>query len=84
MADQLCVDINSEKDLNQIWSTVVRFSAYFNMELIKALMLHDSKREVEMFIDIEGKLVNKSYKNKAEMHADIGTFSAIYDIKKGG
>lgn len=84
MADQLCADINSEKDLNQIWSTVVRFSAYFNMELIKALMLHDSKREVEMFIDIEGKLVNKSYKSKAEMHADIGMFSAIYDIKKGG
>lgn len=82
MTHQLCVDINSEKDLNQIWSTVVRFSAYFNMELIKALMLHDSKREVEMFI--EGKLFRKSYKSKAEMHADIELFSPIYDIKKGG
>ena len=84
MTDQLCVDINSEKNLNEIWSTVVRFSAYFNMELIKALMLHDSKREVEMFIDIEGKLVRKSYKSKAEMNADIGIFSAIYDMQKKG
>ena len=80
MTDQLAVDITSGKDLNIISNSINKYVPYFNMELIKALMLHDSKRDVELFSG--GRLVHKSYKSKAEMNEDIITFSTMYEINK--
>jgi hypothetical protein len=78
MTDQLAIDITSGKDMNKISSTINKYTAYFNMELIKALMLHDSKREIEIFSG--GRMVSKIYKSKSEMTADMRLFSSMYAI----
>lgn len=85
MGDQICGDIGEETtDYNyqEIWSRIVRFSAYFNMELIKALMLHDSKRTVDMF-DTESNKTEfyVNYKSKKEMNDGLMKFSEIYNKK---
>lgn len=85
MGDQICGDIGEETTDNkyqEIWKRIVRFSAYFNMELIKALMLHDSKRTVEMFkYEKQNREFNVSYKSKKEMTADLDMYSNMYNEK---
>lgn len=85
MGDQICGDIGAETTDNnyqEIWRRIVRFSAYFNMELIKALMLHDSKRIVEMFkYEKQNIEFNVSYKSKKEMTADLDMYSNMYNEK---
>ena len=86
MGDQICGDIGEETTDNnyqEIWRRIVRFTAYFNMELIKALMLHDSKRSVDMF-DTESDRKDEfyvSYKSKKEMNDGLQKFSEIYNKK---
>ena len=85
MGDQICGDIGAETTDNnyqEIWRRIVRFSAYFNMELIKALMLHDSKRIVEMFnTESDRTEFYVNYKSKKEMTADLDMYSNIYNEK---
>jgi hypothetical protein len=47
------------------------------MELIKALLLHDSKREIIMFIK-DWAQTPKKYENKNQMVEDIQKFKEIY------
>jgi hypothetical protein len=82
MADQLCGDIGrgaNNINYGEIWKTIVKFTAYFNMELIKALMLHDSKRSVEMFNTESDKTgFSVVYSSKKEMNAELEKLSAVY------
>ena len=82
MGDQLCDGIDSETtefEYREILSRIMRFTAYFNMELIKALMLHDSKRIIEMYKnDTKDMDFIVSYKSKREMLEDLMKFSEIY------
>jgi hypothetical protein len=82
MGDQICGDIGEETTDNkyqEIWSRIVKFTAYFNMELIKALMLHDSKRSVEMFNTESDKTgFSVVYSSKKEMNAELEKLSAVY------
>ena len=74
MAEEICMDIvrTANPDYNRIWKTVVKYMAYFHMEMIKALMLYDSKRDIVMFDSeieqIPGRLrhshIEKKYENK--------------------
>ena len=82
MADQICQDILGETNmtvikLNKIYHIIERWSAYFNMELIKALMLHDSKREIEIF-DNWNK-TNMTYASKTDMMSACERYSTIYN-----
>lgn len=86
MGDQISDDIGAGTtniNYQEIWSRIVRFSAYFNMELIKALMLHDSKRSVDMF-DVESHRTEFyiNYKSKKEMNDGLQKFSEIYNKNK--
>lgn len=79
MTDQICENIvnNNTIDIDNIANTISKWSAYFNMELIKALLLHDSKREIEMFIK-DWAQTTKKYENKNQMVEDIQKFKEIY------
>lgn len=81
MGDQICGDIGQGVQINhtEILDRILRFTAYFNMELIKALMLHDSKRIIEMFKD-DTRDFRVSYKSKKEMTADLDMYSKIYNL----
>ncbi len=84
MGDQICSEITvntTDTKYREILSRIMRFTAYFNMELIKALMLHDSKRMVEMFTDRENNDFTVSYKSKGEMTADLAKYKEIYESK---
>jgi hypothetical protein len=87
MTDQICENIvnNNTINIDEIANTISKWSAYFNMELIKALLLHDSKREIIMFIKgAEGSRLGgwaqttKKYENKNQMVEDIQKFKEIY------
>jgi hypothetical protein len=80
MTDQICENIvnNNTIDINQIVNTISKWSAYFNMELIKALLLHDSKREIQMFVEGLAQ-TTKKYENKNQMVEDIQKFKGIYE-----
>jgi hypothetical protein len=79
MTDQICEDIirNRNTNTNAMHKTIRKWSAYFNMELVKALMLHDSKREIEIFDDW-GKCIKK-YENKNAMVEEVQRFKDIYE-----
>jgi hypothetical protein len=79
MTDQICENIvnNNTINIDNIANTISKWSAYFNMELIKALLLHDSKREIEMFIK-DWAQTTKKYENKNQMVEDIQKFKEIY------
>lgn len=83
MGDQICGDIgagNQNINYQEIWSRIVKFTAYFNMELIKALMLHDSKRSIEIFnYDTQKRAFSVNYKGKKEMTTDLEMYSGIYN-----
>jgi len=90
MTDQLCNDINAINPINDVknfdiqcsktWNRIIRFTGYFNMELIRALMLYDSKRVVEMFdVELDRTTYIVKYESKKEMNADLEKFSAIYN-----
>lgn len=81
MGDQICGDIGQGVQINhtEILDRILRFTAYFNMELIKALMLHDSKRIIEMFKD-DTQEFRVSYKSKKEMTIDLDMYSKIYNL----
>ncbi len=79
MTDQICDDIirNRNFDINEKHRTVRKWSAYFNMELVKALMLHDSKREIEVFYNWTKQIVK--YENKNKMIEESNNFKNIYE-----
>jgi len=84
MGDQICSEITvntTDTKYREILSRIMRFTAYFNMELIKALMLHDSKRMVEMFTERENNDFTVSYKSKGEMLADLAKYTKVYESK---
>lgn len=88
IAEEICMEIvqTANPDYKRIWKTVVKYMAYFHMEMIKALMLYDSKRDIVMFDpeieQIPGRLrhshIEKKYENKAEMMRDLEKLEAIY------
>ena len=73
--------VNSCNDLTimKTVKTIEKWTAYFNMELIKSLMLHDSKRDIEIFDNFEK--VNGKYKSKSEINSAYEKFSDIYSGK---
>ncbi len=79
MSDQICGDITNNTTINvdDIDNTINKWSAYFNMELIKALMLHDSKREIIIFMNWTK--ITKKYENKNTMTEDMKLFKDIYE-----
>jgi hypothetical protein len=79
MSDQICGDImnNTTINVDDIDNTINKWSAYFNMELIKALMLHDSKREIIIFMNWTK--ITKKYENKNTMTEDMKLFKDIYE-----
>jgi len=91
MGDQLCDGIDSETtefEYREIFNRIMRFTAYFNMELIKALMLHDSKRTIEMYRDDSKDNCKKCNKDAVYCicyyHADAKNmeFNVSYKSKK--
>lgn len=77
MTDQICEDIVNNNNVDEIANTINKWSAYFNMELIKALMLYDSKREIELFVNWNK--TTRKYENKNIMAEDIQRFKDIYE-----
>jgi hypothetical protein len=79
MSDQISEDVmnNTTNHVDDIDNTINKWSAYFNMELIKALMLHDSKREIELFVNWTK--MTKKYENKNTMTEDMKRFKDIYE-----
>ena len=80
IGDQLVDGIDSkttEFEYREILNRIMRFTAYFNIELIKALMLHDSKRMIEIYNGDKDFIV--SYKSKKEMLEDMNKYTNIYD-----
>jgi hypothetical protein len=64
-------------DPKQLVQSIDKWSAYFNMQLINALMLYDSKRTIEIFKD--GKLTNCKYNNTQTMKTDLQLYTDIYN-----
>jgi hypothetical protein len=82
IGDQLIDGIDSkttEFEYREILNRIMRFTAYFNIELIKALMLHDSKRMIEIYNGDKDFIV--SYKSKKEMLEDMNKYTNIYDCR---
>lgn len=79
LSDQICGDIvnNNEFNVDDRIKTIVKWSAYFNKELIKVLLLHDSKREIVLFANWTK--ITKKYENKNTMAEDIQRFGDIYE-----
>ena len=64
-------------DPKQLVQSINKWSAYFNMQLINALMLYDSKRLIEIFKD--GKLTYCKYENMQTMKTDLQLYTDIYN-----
>jgi hypothetical protein len=77
MVDQLSNDIvNGRDDIGKIYSTIVKYSNYFNAELVKALMLYDSKLTLVVFNNKNNDTHSMvQYKNKTEMIRDLEKYT---------
>ena len=90
MIDQLSNDIvDGRNDIGILYDTIVKYSNYFNAELVKALMLYDTKRSIEVFKnDNKETHTYVQYKNKADMMKDLEKYTKPVEpndnIKIGG
>ena len=82
MVDQLSNDVVDERNnIDMLYNTVVKYSNYFNAELVKALTLYDSKRSIVVFNNNKNNTHTVvQYKNKADMINDLKK----YNIDKVG
>ncbi len=83
MIDQLSHDIVEGRDINMLYNTIVKYTNYFNAELVKALMLYDSKRTIIVFNNHKDNThINVQYKNKTDMINDIEKYTKSDEYTK--
>lgn len=74
VGDDICQEIMNytkigDDEINKIFEKINHWSKYFNMELLKVLMLYDSKRTIEIFENF--KIVEKKYESKTIMKSEL-------------
>ncbi len=74
VGDDICQQIMNYKkigddELNKLYEKINHWSNYFNMALLKVLMLYDSKRGIEIFENFN--LVEKKYESKTIMKSEL-------------
>ncbi len=81
VADRICQDISTgQRNVQLLHSTVLKYSLYFNIELLKLVKLYNTKRVIEMVEMYErGKAVAyKQYDMKSLLERDLDSFTIWY------
>lgn len=80
--DDICQNImHGHRNIEMLYNTFQKYSAYFNVELLKLVKLFDTKQEIDIF-DYGQKYMSKQYDIKSVLDNNLQKYTDIYNNKK--
>jgi hypothetical protein len=75
--DDICQNImHGHRNIETLYNTFQKYSAYFNVELLKLVKLFDTKQEIDIF-DYNHKYISKQYDIKSLLENDLQKYTDI-------
>jgi hypothetical protein len=75
--DDVCQNImHGHRNIETLYNTFQKYSAYFNVELLKLVKLFETKQEIEIF-DYGQKYMSKQYDIKSMLENDLQKYTNI-------